>query len=189
MVSVRLAVCEKALAEYLETKRLAFPRFYFVSSADLLDILSNGTEPVEVRAVCGARGPVLWLLRACSSSFKMFLMLWGRTASLALPGAPCGANAPTPARTRSLTAATVPDCCHCPQVSRHLSKLFDSLAKLKFKTGADKKPLKVALGMFSGDEEYVPFDADCDLSGQVSRARTGAGSDGEEPCACCALTA
>ncbi|XP_064890245.1 dynein axonemal heavy chain 17 isoform X3 [Columba livia] len=95
----RLAVCEKALAEYLETKRLAFPRFYFVSSADLLDILSNGTEPVEV--------------------------------------------------------------------SRHLSKLFDSLAKLKFKTGADKKPLKVALGMFSGDEEYVPFDADCDLSGQV----------------------
>ena len=27
---------------------LAFPRFYFVSSADLLDILSNGNDPVEV---------------------------------------------------------------------------------------------------------------------------------------------
>jgi dynein heavy chain len=43
-----LTLCEKALAEYLETKRLAFPRFYFVSSADLLDILSNGNQPQTV---------------------------------------------------------------------------------------------------------------------------------------------
>ncbi|NXM68229.1 DYH17 protein, partial [Serilophus lunatus] len=95
----RLADCEKALAEYLETKRLAFPRFYFVSSADLLDILSKGTEPLEV--------------------------------------------------------------------SRHLTKLFDSVAKLNFQLSSDKKPLKVAQGMFSRDGEYVPFDTDCDLSGQV----------------------
>ena len=40
-----LQLCEKALFEYLETKRLAFPRFYFVSSSDLLDILSNGNRP------------------------------------------------------------------------------------------------------------------------------------------------
>ncbi|XP_008430693.1 dynein heavy chain 11, axonemal isoform X2 [Poecilia reticulata] len=44
----RLAVCEKALAEYLETKRIAFPRFYFISSADLLDILSKWSRPKEV---------------------------------------------------------------------------------------------------------------------------------------------
>jgi dynein heavy chain len=47
-IQTRLAVCEKALAEYLETKRLAFPRFYFISSADLLDILSKGNQPVLV---------------------------------------------------------------------------------------------------------------------------------------------
>ncbi|KAG5210204.1 hypothetical protein JEQ12_015398 [Ovis aries] len=44
----RLSLCEKALAQYLETKRLAFPRFYFISSTDLLDILSKGTQPTQV---------------------------------------------------------------------------------------------------------------------------------------------
>lgn len=43
-----LMKCEKALAQYLETKRLAYPRFYFVSAADLLDILSNGNQPILV---------------------------------------------------------------------------------------------------------------------------------------------
>ncbi|KAJ7315905.1 hypothetical protein JRQ81_002067 [Phrynocephalus forsythii] len=94
-----LALCEKALAEYLETKRLAFPRFYFVSSADLLDILSNGNDPVEV--------------------------------------------------------------------CRHLSKLFDSMAKLKFKLDAKGDPLKIGVGMYSKEDEYVDFDKECDCSGQV----------------------
>lgn len=44
----QLEVCEKALADYMESKRRAFPRFYFVSTADLLDILSNGNNPVHV---------------------------------------------------------------------------------------------------------------------------------------------
>ncbi|UYV64230.1 DNAH9 [Cordylochernes scorpioides] len=99
----RLTLCEKALAEYLETKRLAFPRFYFVSGADLLDILSNGNQP-EI-------------------------------------------------------------------VSKHLTKLFDSLAKLKFYTkklpSGEEQTLKLAYGMFSKDGEYVKLDKDCDCSGKV----------------------
>ena len=33
------------LQDYLETKRIAFPRFYFVAPADLIDILSKGSNP------------------------------------------------------------------------------------------------------------------------------------------------
>ena len=43
-----LQMCEKSLANYLEQKRIIFPRFYFVSTSDLLDILSNGNDPVKV---------------------------------------------------------------------------------------------------------------------------------------------
>ncbi|MEJ1273094.1 hypothetical protein NN561_003953 [Cricetulus griseus] len=96
----RLCLCEKALAEYLDTKRLAFPRFYFLSSSDLLDILSNGTAP--------------------------------------------------------------------QQVQRHLSKLFDNMAKMQFQLDACKNPTKTSLGMYSKEEEYVAFSEPCDCSGQVA---------------------
>lgn len=43
-----LEICEKALADYMESKRRAFPRFYFTSTADLLDILSNGNSPTKI---------------------------------------------------------------------------------------------------------------------------------------------
>ncbi|KAH0629591.1 hypothetical protein JD844_011790, partial [Phrynosoma platyrhinos] len=95
----RLSLCEKALAEYLDTKRLAFPRFYFISSADLLDILSNGTNPQLVQ--------------------------------------------------------------------RHLSKLFDNMAKMKFQLDSDHTPNKLGIGMYSKEEEYVDFSEPCDCSGQV----------------------
>lgn len=32
----------------MDSKRRAFPRFYFVSPADLLDILSNGNNPKKI---------------------------------------------------------------------------------------------------------------------------------------------
>ncbi|XP_071447818.1 dynein beta chain, ciliary [Hetaerina americana] len=89
-----LTLCEKALAQYLETKRLAFPRFYFVSSADLLDILSNGNQP--------------------------------------------------------------------ELVTRHLTKLFDSMAKLRF-----AHEIKVAVGMLAKDGEFVEFDNTCNCGGPV----------------------
>ncbi|XP_033840356.1 dynein heavy chain 9, axonemal isoform X2 [Periophthalmus magnuspinnatus] len=95
----RLALCEKALAEYLDTKRLAFPRFYFISSTDLLDILSNGTNP--------------------------------------------------------------------QQVQKHLSKLFDNIAKMEFEVDKQGNPSKTALGMLSKEGEYVAFNQTCDCSGQV----------------------
>ncbi|KAM6240341.1 dynein axonemal heavy chain 9 isoform 2-T2 [Spheniscus humboldti] len=98
-IQSRLSLCEKALAEYLDMKRLAFPRFYFISSADLLDILSNGTNPQLVQ--------------------------------------------------------------------RHLSKLFDNLARMKFQLDSEQKATKVGLGMYSREEEYVSFSEPCDCSGQV----------------------
>lgn len=45
--------CEKALNEYLEQKKKIFARFYFVSNQALLDILSNGNNPVKVDEYIG----------------------------------------------------------------------------------------------------------------------------------------
>lgn len=41
-------MCQKALNAFMDSKRTAFPRFYFVSPDDLLDILSNGNAPAKV---------------------------------------------------------------------------------------------------------------------------------------------
>ncbi|XP_056142990.1 dynein axonemal heavy chain 11 [Lampris incognitus] len=95
----RLALCEKALAEYLETKRLAFPRFYFISSADLLDILSKGSRPKEITC--------------------------------------------------------------------HLSKLFDNMSDLEFFENKQVDVCKVAVGMYSKEREYVPFQKQCCCDGPV----------------------
>ena len=49
-----LEKCEKALNEYLEVKKGIFPRFYFVSNAALLDILSNGNNPPKIMPHIGS---------------------------------------------------------------------------------------------------------------------------------------
>lgn len=52
----QLELCGKALQAYLETKRTAFPRFYFVSPAELLDILAKGHDPHAIARWVGGGG-------------------------------------------------------------------------------------------------------------------------------------
>ena len=47
-IGTQLDLCKKSLADFLAAKRRCFPRFYFTSEADLLDILSNGSTPSKI---------------------------------------------------------------------------------------------------------------------------------------------
>lgn len=44
----QLEICKKSLSDFLDGRRRQFPRYYFTSEADLLDILSNGSVPEKV---------------------------------------------------------------------------------------------------------------------------------------------
>jgi dynein heavy chain len=94
-----LEKCEKSLADYLETKRVAYPRFYFVASADLLDILSKGSNP--------------------------------------------------------------------QLILKHLPKCFDNIKTLEFNKDKDGNPTKTAIGMYSGENEYVSWPASFNCEGPV----------------------
>jgi dynein heavy chain, axonemal len=97
---MELESCEKALQNYLETKRIAFPRFYFMSPSNLLDLLARGADPHAV--------------------------------------------------------------------THHLSKIFDNLHALEWqKDSKTGKPINVAVGMYSGEKEYVPFAEPCKCDGPV----------------------
>lgn len=53
-------------------------------------------------------------------------------------------------------------------MARHLSKLFDNMAKLKFVEDDEGNPTKEASGMYSKEGEYVEFNKACNCSGQVN---------------------
>lgn len=58
------------------------------------------------------------------------------------------------------------------QVTRHLLKLFDNIADLRFKDSdrggrEDDDNEAVAIGMYSREGEYVPFSEPCVCEGQV----------------------
>ena len=58
------------------------------------------------------------------------------------------------------------------KVTRHLLKLFDNIADLRFKdsdrnAGEEEDEEAVAIGMYSREGEYVPFSEPCLCQGQV----------------------
>lgn len=66
-----LEKCEKALNEYLEIKKGIFPRFYFVSNAALLDILSNGNNPPKIMPHIGSVFDGIGDLELCQSESQL----------------------------------------------------------------------------------------------------------------------
>ena len=47
-LSDRLDTCQKSLSDYLDTKRCAFPRFFFISDDELLSVLGNN-DPASIQ--------------------------------------------------------------------------------------------------------------------------------------------
>lgn len=45
----KLELIQRALERYLETKRHIFPRFYFISNDDMLEILGNAKKPEAIQ--------------------------------------------------------------------------------------------------------------------------------------------
>ncbi len=49
-MDAKLEKVQKSLDNYLEAKRTTFPRFYFLSADDLLEVLGQAKDPQNVQA-------------------------------------------------------------------------------------------------------------------------------------------
>ena len=57
---------------------------------------------------------------------------------------------------------------HCLlQVTVHLSKLFANMSDLEFTKNEQLENPKLAVGMYSKEAEYVPFQTECHCYGPV----------------------
>lgn len=120
---------------------MEFPRFFFISSADLLDILSKGNRPKEVN------GGKYNHFTIPTLSFVKENMHWEKLTTVLLI-------------IRTLFY-------RISQVAVHLSKLFDNMSDLDFSNGEELDNPKCAVGMYSKEREYVPFLAQCRCEGPV----------------------
>lgn len=65
---------QKSLDMYLETKRQIFPRFYFISNDDLLEILGQSKNPLEIQIhlkKCFDAIKSLNMVKVCAFAFIM----------------------------------------------------------------------------------------------------------------------
>jgi dynein heavy chain, axonemal len=97
----KLQQCEKALLAYVESTQRAFPRFYFVSIKDLLEILANATSPEKIQP-------------------------------------------------------------HIPTIFQAVNVL-----DLRESRSASGKDVHTAAGLFSANDEFLPFGKPCHLEGEV----------------------
>ncbi|OWK08364.1 hypothetical protein Celaphus_00010849, partial [Cervus elaphus hippelaphus] len=73
--------------DYLETKRMIFPRFYFLSNAELLDILSDSrnpecVQPHLVKCFENIRHLLIWKQEIGPPAVIMFISAEGETLVL-----------------------------------------------------------------------------------------------------------